>query len=168
MSYLAIVGTNDQPLYELSLLPSAQQGGQQGAQQSQQESHLYQFIAYAALDHLQALATSSNQTYLKVIDKFNEFYISAFLCPSGTHSSLGLLLFFFFKKKTTDFKLTLCKGTRLVLLHTTQNTDGIRNLFQELHELFLKVLLNPLWTLNSPILSPQFDQKVRVLAKKWI
>jgi hypothetical protein len=64
-------------------------------------------------------------------------------------------------------KFSKKKGTRFILLHTAQNTDGIRNLFQDLHELYLKVLLNPFQSINSPITQSQFDARVKALVKKW-
>ena len=70
-SYLAIIGTNDAPLYELTLTPA--------------EPHLHQFIAFAALDNLTHAIQPYN--YCKVIDRFNEYYISAYI----THSGMSLL-----------------------------------------------------------------------------
>ena len=50
--------------------------------------------------------------YLKVIDKYNEWLVSAYVSASGV---------------------------KFMLLHDTPNVDGIRNFFIECHELFVKV-----------------------------
>lgn len=81
-----------------------------------------------------------------------------------------------------------------MLLHEALRPDDVKNFFFECHELYLKVrvfagglsqlsgplmrpfgwisrcqtLLNPLYEINSPILSPMFDAKVRALWKKHL
>jgi len=57
---------------------------------------------------------------------------------------------------------------KFMLLHDARNDDGIRNFFQEVHELYLRVVLNPFYQVNSPITSPVFDSKVRAFAKKHL
>ena len=59
------------------------------------------------------------------------------------------------------------KGTRFLVLHTNPNADGLKNLFAELHELYIKALMNPLQFINSALASPVFDIKVRQLVKKY-
>ena len=58
--------------------------------------------------------------------------------------------------------------TRLMLLHDSRNEDGIKSFFQEVHELYIKVLLNPLYLPGSRITSSHFDTKVRALARKYL
>ncbi|KAK3034405.1 hypothetical protein RJ639_033676 [Escallonia herrerae] len=58
--------------------------------------------------------------------------------------------------------------TRLMLLHDSRNDDGIKTFFQEVHELYIKILLNPLYLPGSRITSSQFDTKVRALARKYL
>lgn len=71
------------------------------------------------------------------------------------------------------------------MLHEKKDEDGIKNFFNEVYELYLKVtnmffhfiqwdltsyglqiLLNPFYTVNTPIFSPAFDEKVKAVAKK--
>ncbi|WVZ21200.1 hypothetical protein V8G54_008522 [Vigna mungo] len=56
----------------------------------------------------------------------------------------------------------------LMLLHDSRNDDGIKSFFQEVHELYIKTLLNPLYLPGSRITSSHFDTKVRALARKYL
>ncbi|KAL2552434.1 transport protein particle 20 kDa subunit-like [Forsythia ovata] len=49
--------------------------------------------------------------------------------------------------------------TRLMLLHDSRNDDGIKSFFQEVHELYIKTLMNPLYLPGSRITSSHFDTK---------
>ncbi|KAJ3189163.1 Trafficking protein particle complex subunit 2 [Gaertneriomyces sp. JEL0708] len=138
-TYFVIVGTTDNPLYEAEWGPQTRSGD--GSGKKDEHKHLNQFIVHAALDVVDDLVWTTNSMYLKVVDKFNEWFISAFVTASGV---------------------------RFMLLHDTQNTDGIRNFFQDVHELYIKVLLNPFMEPNSKITSPQFDARLKALARKWL
>lgn len=78
--------------------------------------------------------------YLKTVDKFNEFNISAY----ATAANL-----------------------RLMLVHEARNDDGIRNFFTEVHELLIKAMLNPLFNVQKQF-SIAFDGRVRAIAKRWL
>ncbi|PKA49056.1 hypothetical protein AXF42_Ash010740 [Apostasia shenzhenica] len=56
----------------------------------------------------------------------------------------------------------------LMLLHDSRNEDAIKSFFQEVHELYVKILLNPLYLPGSRITSSHFDTKVRALARKYL
>ncbi|KAF8389384.1 hypothetical protein HHK36_026079 [Tetracentron sinense] len=58
--------------------------------------------------------------------------------------------------------------TQLMLLHDSHNDDGIKSFFQEVHELYIKFLLNPLYFPGSRITSSHFDTKVQALARKYL
>ncbi|KAI8907482.1 hypothetical protein PhCBS80983_g04025 [Powellomyces hirtus] len=137
-SYFVIVGTRDNPLYEAELGP---QSRADGGGKKDEHKHLNQFIVHAALDVVEDLMWGTNAMYLKVVDKFNEWFISAYVTASGA---------------------------KLMLLHDATNTDGIRGFFQDTHELYIKTLLNPFTDINSPITSTTFDTKVRALARKYL
>ncbi|KHN31201.1 Trafficking protein particle complex subunit 2 [Glycine soja] len=104
-------------------------------------AQLHQFILHAALDIVQDLAWTTSAMYLKSVDRFNELVVSVYV--TAVH-------------------------TRLMLLHDSRNDDGIKSFFQEVHELYIKTLLNPLYLPGSRITSSHFDTKVRALARKYL
>lgn len=103
--------------------------------------HLHQFIIHSSLDIVDELVWGTDKNYLKVVDRFNEWNVSCFVTPSGS---------------------------KFMLLHDQLNTDGIKHFFQEVYEIYVKVVLNPFYALNDKIASGGFDQRVRGSARKWL
>ena len=56
---------------------------------------------------------------------------------------------------------------KLMLLHDVRNEEGIRSFFHDVHELYVKVLMNPFYNVSSPISSSLFDARVKVLGRKY-
>ncbi len=125
-----IVGKNDNPLYECEL----------GAKKDEQKQ-LSQFVLHSALDMVDEKMWASNSKYLKVVDRFANLLISAFVSPGNV---------------------------RLLLLHEKKDEDSVKQFFAEVYELYLHVLLNPFYKLNSPIASAAFDNKVKALGKRLL
>ncbi|KAM9959893.1 hypothetical protein ACTFIR_000994 [Dictyostelium discoideum] len=50
---------------------------------------------------------------------------------------------------------------------TAGHEDAIKNFFVEVHDLYLKILLNPFYEYNKPITSTAFDAKVRKIGTKY-
>jgi trafficking protein particle complex subunit 2 len=94
-SYFVIVSPLDAPLYECEYGPLLKE--------KTDAKHLNQFILHASLDILDEQITTTQQNYLKIIDKFNEWFVSAYITVSGT---------------------------RLLLLHDLQNVDGVREVYR--------------------------------------
>ncbi|KAG5249795.1 trafficking protein particle complex [Salix suchowensis] len=139
-----IVSRNDIPIYETDA---------GSATKREDASQMHQFILHAALDIVQDLAWTTSAMYLKAIDRFNDMVVSVYV-------TAGHILFI------CDF---ICySNKKFMLLHDSRNDDGIKSFFQEVHELYIKILLNPLYLPGSRITSSHFDTKVRALARKYL
>ncbi|XBI47234.1 hypothetical protein VPH35_111237 [Triticum aestivum] len=57
--------------------------------------------------------------------------------------------------------LAWATSTIFMLLHDSRSEDGIKSFFQEVHELYIKIFLNPLYLPGSRITSSHFNTKVR-------
>lgn len=57
---------------------------------------------------------------------------------------------------------------RFLLLHDTRQDDGVKPFFTDLHDLFVKATLNPLYIDAEPITSTAFHDKVLLLARKYL
>ncbi|GAB2222355.1 hypothetical protein Droror1_Dr00013571 [Drosera rotundifolia] len=112
------------------------------ASKKEDAAQQHQFILHAALDIVQDLAWTTSAMFLKSIDRFNDLVVSVYV-SAVIH-------------------------TRLMLLHDSRNDDGIKSFFQDVHELYIKILLNPLYLPGSRITSSHFDTKVRALARKYL
>jgi hypothetical protein len=84
---------------------------------------------------------STTATYLKVVDRHTEQLVSAYVTPGGA---------------------------RFLVLHEARNEDGIRNFCTEVHELFVKLSLNPFYAPGSRIENRDFDARVRALARRHL
>ncbi|KAL3639709.1 hypothetical protein CASFOL_014677 [Castilleja foliolosa] len=134
-----IVSKNDIPIYE------AEVGT---VPKKEDAAHQHQFILHAALDIVQDMAWTTSAMFLKAIDRFNDLVVSVYV-TAGNICFVSL-------------------HTRLMLLHDSRNDDGIKSFFQEVHELYIKTLLNPLYLPGSRVTSSHFDTKVRALARKYL
>ncbi|KAL4308315.1 hypothetical protein GQ457_01G023710 [Hibiscus cannabinus] len=154
-----IVSRNDIPIYEAEVGSAAKR---------EDAAQLHQFILHAALDIVQDLAWTTSAMFLKAIDRFNDLVVSVYV-------TAGHILYIY----RTDLHMLECSifvtydicfviHTRFMLLHDSRNEDGIKSFFQEVHELYIKILLNPLYLPGSRITSSHFDTKVRALARKYL
>jgi trafficking protein particle complex subunit 2 len=85
--------------------------------------------------------TKSLHRFLRVVDRFNNLAVSAYVTPGGIY---------------------------LLLLHDGRGEDAIRGFFTEIHDLYTKYILNPFAILDGPIVSPQFDSHVRMASRRFL
>ena len=134
-----MVGKDDIPIYEAEFRKDLPNSSSQGAKKDD-NSHLNQFIIHAAMDMVDEQVWNTQTMYFKNVDKFNDFLVSAYV-TSGC--------------------------VKFMLLHDVNNNEGIRNFFQDVHELYVKVLANPFYEVNTPITSPLFHSRVTTLGRRY-
>ncbi|KAK9479205.1 Sedlin [Lipomyces japonicus] len=138
--YLAIIGSKDNAIYSLEF-GTSRQGGEGVSKFTPDMKQLCPFIVHSSLDIVDEVQWTTPTMYLKVIDKFYNYYVSAFVTAGNI---------------------------KFLLLHENRAEDSIRQFFQELYDLYTKTLISPFYSVNQTITSKNFDHRVRNLAKKYL
>ncbi|KAG1678259.1 hypothetical protein FOA52_013879 [Chlamydomonas sp. UWO 241] len=126
-----IAGPSDTPLYEVDLT----------GPKEQQAQYLHQFVLHASLDAVEDAILTSKECHLKVVDRFNNLMVTAFVTPGGA---------------------------RFLLLHDGRADEPIKAFFHEVYELYLRIALNPFHGPATKITNKEFDKRVKALAKRLL
>mmetsp|Transcript_26235 Transcript_26235/g.39717 ORF Transcript_26235/g.39717 Transcript_26235/m.39717 type:complete len:141 (+) Transcript_26235:96-518(+) len=129
-----IVGKNE-PLYEAEFHKSGSAGS------SDSVTRQNYFVLHSALDLVEKAAWTTNQMYLKVVDKVNQQQVSTFLTAGNI---------------------------KFMLLHGGRSEDSIKNFFNDVYELYVKLSMNPFYRYDTPITSKSFDSRVRAVARRYL
>lgn len=129
-TYFVVVGGNDAAIFELST-----QGDSRDTR-----LQLRQFIAHAALDAVDDAIWTTPSFYLRCVDKFEDYYISAYV-------SYGPL--------------------KLLLMQDTEPYDVARVFLAEANELCAKYIANPFADPALPITSKAFATRMAALFSKY-
>lgn len=138
--YLAIIGPKDTPIYTLEF-GTYRQGNDGLSKFPPEMKELSPFVLHSTLDIVEDVQWSTPALYLKAVDNFYAYMISAFVTAGNI---------------------------KFLLLHESRNEEPIRQFFTDVYDLYVKALLSPFYFVNQTINSPIFDQKVRALAKKYL
>ncbi|TMW69337.1 hypothetical protein Poli38472_001493 [Pythium oligandrum] len=129
MSMFVLVGSKE-PLYKMEMKT-----------RKEESAHVDEFLLHSALDIVDEMMWTTPNMALKVVDKFNDQFVSAFVTATNI---------------------------KFLLLHESRNDDTIKAFFHEVHELYLKLLMNPFYEYDTPITSEVFDARVKTLARRYL
>ncbi|KAK9472011.1 Sedlin [Dipodascopsis tothii] len=138
--YLTLIGPGDNAIYELEF-GTFRQGGDGTSKFSQDMKQLNPFIVHSSLDIVEEVQWISSPMYMKVIDRFYNYFVSAFITAGNI---------------------------KFLLLHESRSEESIRQFFMDLYDLYVKRIMSPFYTVGQPIKSQTFDHRVRLLAKKYL
>lgn len=171
--YFAIIGRRDSPVYEAEF--TAQQGQQGQVQQGfpQNLKELNPFILHASLDIIEDLQWKANPN---AQSGGNAGGGGGFLrsrnVPNVDNCYLGKVDHFYGLAVTAYLTYGEMK---FVMIHGNMNNgdvqiddNSVKAFYQEVHELYIKTLMNPFYKINDPITSPAFDSRVRAAARKYL
>lgn len=162
--YFTIIGTRDNPLYELefssfktavsSSTSTNNIPGRSNFPTSVKE--ILPFISNSSLDLIEDIQWSTNQFSLGKIDSFYGLLINAFI----TQGNIKFLLCYDLNGGNP--------GSGGSNLQNKNEDNSIKQFFTEVNELYVKCLLNPFYSVNDAITSPDFDMRLKMLARKYL
>ncbi|KAF7559970.1 hypothetical protein G7046_g4183 [Stylonectria norvegica] len=175
--YFAIVGTQDNPLFEYEF-GTSKQGGDGQSRFTEQVRHLNQFILHSSLDIAEEVQWAGGQMlvdcrcapknptypYLKCIDKFFNNYISCFVTAGNVKF---LLLHQPIVPTTTGGSSR--SSTAIGANPTSPATEeAVKMFFTEVYENWVKAIMSPFYKANMEVRSPVFRARVAAAGRKYL
>ncbi|KAI1105929.1 Sedlin [Jackrogersella minutella] len=160
--YFAIVGTQDNPLFEHEF-GTSKLGGDGQPRFSEQARHMNQFIAHSSLDIVEEVQWGSAQMYLKCVDKFFNNYVSCFVTG-------GNVKFLLLHQPTAPVSTTSTRSSTSIGANPTspQTEEAIKNFMLEVYESWVKTIMSPFYRVNMEVRSPVFRQRVAAAGRKYL
>ncbi|KAF7950042.1 hypothetical protein EAE96_007345 [Botrytis aclada] len=160
--YFAIVGTQDNPLFEYEF-GTAKQGGDGVARFPEQARHMNQFIVHSSLDIVEEVQWGGGQMYLKCIDRFYNNYVSCFMTG-------GNVKFMLLHSPSQPANPTTSRTSTSIGANPTspQTEEAIKQFFTEVYENWVKTIMSPFYHVNQPVTSPVFRGRIAAAGKKYL
>lgn len=185
--YFAIIGTQDNPLFEYEF-GTSKQGGDGMAHFPDDSRHLNQLVLHSSLDMVEEMQWATGHMYLKLVDKVFQSYISCLVTPSNVkflllHQPTSSLI------NPTSSSVSVAAAAAAAATSSSgvvvpatsrssaaiganptspQTEEAIRQFFTEVFESWVKTAMNPFYGLNNEIKSPLFRQKVAAAGRKYL
>lgn len=153
--YFTIIGTRDNPVYELEF--SSFKGASNSLttpgvlQFSASVKEILPFIAHSSLDLVEDTQWGLGQFYFGRIGLFYGLLVNAFV----TQGNIKFMLCFDGGSSNGGFP-------------TKSDDNSLKQFFFETYDLYTKCLLNPFYSVNDAITSPDFDMRLKSLARKYL
>ncbi|KAJ9155781.1 Sedlin [Coniochaeta hoffmannii] len=173
--YFAIIGTQDNPLFEYDF-GTSKQGGDGQPRFSDQARHLNQFVVHSSLDIVEELQWTRGEMYLKVVDKFFNNYISCF----ATAGNVKFLLLHQPTNPAAGAGAAGAAGTPALASSARSSTsiganptspqteEAVRSFFAEVYDSYVKAVMNPFYRAGAEIGSPVFRARVAAAGRKYL
>ncbi|OLN95635.1 putative trafficking protein particle complex subunit 2 [Colletotrichum chlorophyti] len=160
--YFAIVGTQDNPLFEYEF-GTSKQGGDGQSRFNEQIRHLNQFILHSSLDIVEEVQWAQGQMYLKLVDKFFNNYVSCFV-------TAGNVKFLLLHQPSAPSSTASARSSTAIGANPTSpaTEEAIKNFFQEVYENWVKAIMSPFYSLNNEVKSPVFRSRVAAAGRKYL
>lgn len=161
--YFTIIGTRDNPLYEFEFLSFKNSSSAKFPGQSNFSPKIKEFLPFitnSSLDLIEDAQWSSGAFNLGKVDSFYSLRVNAFvtqgnvkfvLCYDSNNSGSGGL----------ESLMSASSGTK-------HDENAIKQFFIETYDLYVQTLLNPFYSVDDPIISPDFDYRLKLLVRKYL
>ncbi|EHA50975.1 hypothetical protein MCOR27_002406 [Pyricularia oryzae] len=160
--YFAIIGTQDNPLFEYEF-GTSKQGGDGMPRFAEASRHMNQFILHSSLDIVEEAQWNTGQMYLKCVDKFLNSYVSCFV----TGGNVKFLLLH--QPVVVGPQTTAATRNSIAANPTSVATEeAIKSFFMEVYENWVKAIMSPFYKVNMEVRSPIFRARVAAAGKKYL